>query len=150
MWNLVEECYTKLFSNTGNTFKKIKVVPILPNLVTTTDEVTIFACPGKVQKCEKIHIVARPTKVKNAIVKSGSRNNYSTTPNGDAHCRGVRIVLNSTFTAGGLSAPIFVVVYGLGVDELPYDDIVTVKVKGLVAASSRNVLTPGDGYVSFV
>ena len=146
LWNLVETCYTKMM----NLNKKVKVIPILPNLITSTDECTLFACPGKINKCEKIHVVAKPTRVKHAVVTSGSRNHYSTTPNGDAHCRGVRIVLNTTFTAGGLSAPIFVVVYGMGLDELPYDDMVTVRIKGLVAASDRNVLSQGDGFITSV
>ena len=85
--------------------------------------------PGKINKGAKVHIVARPTKVKNIVVDSGSRNDYSTILHGNSHCRGVRIVLNTTFTTGGLRAPIFVVVYSLGLDEMPEDDVVTCQQK---------------------
>ena len=147
----MEKCYNELYDNTSNTTKnKTKVIPIIPNLATSTDEVTIFACPGKINKSEKIHLVARPTKVKNPKVNSSRRNNYNTTSSGDAPCCGVQIVLNSTFTTDGLSAPLFIVVYRLGVDEVPFNDMVKVKVKGLVAASNRNVISAGDGFVTFM
>ena len=41
------------------------------------------------------------------------------------------MVINSTFTAGGIAAPIFVAVYGLSIDELPGDPIVVIDVPGL-------------------
>ena len=144
LWDIVENCYARLYK------RKTKVISILPNLVTSTDEMTLFACPGKINKAEKLHIVARPSHVKNESVNSGRRNNYNTEPSGDAHCRGVRIVLNSTITAGGMSAPLFIVVYGLGSDEMPHDDIITCRVKGLVPAANRNVLSQGHGFITFV
>ena len=59
-------------------------------------------------------------------------------------------VLNTTFTAGGLKAPIFVVVYGLGVDEMQNDDVVTVPLKGLTIVGNRNLYSEGNGYITFV
>ena len=69
---------------------------------------------------------------------------------GDVHCRGVRIVVNNTFTAGGLSAPLFVVVYGMTVDEMPGDDIITIEVPGLTVGSDLDVYSSGVGYLTFV
>ena len=70
---------------------------------------------------------------------------------GYAHCRGVRIiVINSTFTAGGLSAPIFLAVYGLSRSEMPKDDIITRAVPGLIAGSAQNLYSSGEGFVTFV
>ena len=59
---------------------------------------------------------------------------------GDSHCRGTRIVINSTFTAGGRSLLIFVVVYGLSKHKMPEDKIVvTLKVPGLTVGSDQDV-----------
>ena len=125
-------------------------MPIVPNLVTSTNKMTLFACPGKVNKAEKLHLVAQPSHVKNESVNSGQHNNYNTEPSGDAYCCGVKIVLNSTITAGGLSALLFIVVYGLGYDKMPFDDIVTCCINRLVPAANRNILSQGHGFITFV
>ena len=150
LWNIVEDCYTKLYKTSPSGNKKTKVIPVLPNLVTSTDKMTLFACPGTVNKAKKLHLVATPSRVKNKSVNSGRRNDYNTVPSGDTHCCGVRIVMNTTITAGGLSPPLFIVIYGLGSDEMPNDDIVSCRVKGLVPSANRNVLTQGHGYITFV
>ena len=144
LWNLVEACYSKIYD------KKVSVVPILPNLVTTTDETTIFVTPTKIFDKENVYVVACPTKIKNEKVDSGTCNDYSTNDHGDAHCRGIRVVLNTTFTAGGLVAPIFAVVYGLTPDEMPQNDIVTLPINGFTAGADRYIYSNKDGYVVFV
>ena len=58
--------------------------------------------------------------------------------------------MNTTFTAGGLTSPIFVVVYGLGSDEMPFEDIITVPLQGLTVAGDRNIYSVGTGYITFV
>ena len=60
------------------------------------------------------------------------------------------MVINSTFTAGGVSAPIFVAIYGLSSTEMPGDSIITIEVPGLVAGSQSNLYSHGSGYVCFV
>ena len=147
LWDIAETCYNKMIGNTG---LREKLVPVLPNLVTTTDEVTIFATADTVHNKESFFIVSKPEEIKNERCDSGKRNHYKKNPTGDAHCRGVRIVINSTFTAGGLSAPIFVAVYGLTREEMPKDDIITIAVPGLVAGSNQNLYSSGDGYITFV
>ena len=135
---MVEKCYIKIFNNknTSNLIgsespaKKVSDIPILPNLVTSTDETTIFATPSKIFDKEKVYLVARPTKIKNKKMDSGKCNDYSTKELGDSHCRGLQILLNRTFTAGGLAAPIFVVIYGLTPNEMPKNDIVVLLVLG--------------------
>ena len=134
----------------GQNRNEIKLLPVLPNLVTTTDEVTIFATAGTVHAKEQFYIVARPDEVKNEKCHSGGRNHYSTKRTGDAHCRGVRIVINSTFTAGGLSAPIFICMYGLTSDEMPNDDMIHFSVPGFVSGSHQNLYSEGSGIVVFV
>ena len=116
MWDAVENAYNTMLGN--NEKEWVEMQPVLPNLVTTTNEVTIFVTSTLVNNKEKLYIVAKPEEVKNELYSSSSRNHYKTQSYGDAHCHGVRIVINSTFTAGGLSAPIFVTVYGLSNKEM--------------------------------
>ena len=149
LWEMVENSYNKIFDIKEDS-EKTSVAPILPNLITSTDEMTIFATTSKVNKQEKIHLVSCPTSIKNDYVHSGNVNNYTTADFGDAHCRGVRIVLNTTFTAGGLSAPIFVVVYGLTPEEMPQNNIVTVPIEGLTVGSERDIYCRKEGYITFV
>lgn len=83
---------------------------------------------------------------------SRSRNHYKCQQTGDSHCPRVRIVIvvNSTFTGGGLSSPLFVVVYGFTEEELPDDEIVTIKIPGLTVGSEQDVYSNGSGYIIFV
>ena len=106
--------------------------------------------PTKVYDKDKIYIFACPTCVKNEHVDSGKSNDYTTLPTGDAHCRGVKIVVNTTFTAGGLSAPIFVVVYGLSAKEMPNNELVTVAVPGLAVGSDHDLYQSKEVYLTFV
>ena len=148
LWNAVEEAYNKMLGTSEK--DKIEMQPVLPNLVTTTDEVTLFATSSTVNSQENLYIVAKPEELKNEVVSSNSRNHYKQQTSGDSHCRGVRIVINSTFTAGGLSAPIFVAVYGLSNEEMPGTEIMTIEVPGLTVGSHQDVYSNGVGYLTFV
>ena len=130
LWSLSESCYNCMI---GNSITKKKLYPVLPNLITSTNEVTIFATTGTVDSKESFYIVAKPEELKNEACNSGSRNHYKKKPTGNSHCRGVRIVINSTFTAGGLSAPIFISAFGMTKMEMPRDEIITIEVPGLIA-----------------
>ena len=147
LWHLAETCYNSMI---GDVSLKKNLYPILPNLLTTTDEVTIFATAGNIQKNESFYLVAKPEEIKNEACHSGARNCYTTKQVGDSHFRGVRIVINSTFTAGGLSAPIFIAVYGLSAEEMPNDEMICIKVPGLVSGSHQNVYSGGNGFITFV
>ena len=57
LWDIAETCYNKMIGNTG---LREKLVPVLPNLVTTTDEVTIFATADTVHNKESFFIVSKP------------------------------------------------------------------------------------------
>ena len=144
LWHLVEKAYTKIYN------KHVSVVPVLPNLITGTDKTTMFVTPTKIYDREKVYLVARPSMIKNEKVDSGKCNNYSTEEAEDAQCRGIRIVLNTTFTAGGLVAPIFVIVYGLTSNEMPYNELVCVPIPGLTVGGERNLYSKKEGYIVFV
>ena len=148
LWNVAENCYNKMIGHDDNT--KVKLFPVLPNLVTSTDEVTIFATCGIVNNKETFFIATKPEVLKNEVCHSGARNHYKKKMTGDTHCRGVCIVINSTFTAGGISAPIFVTVYGCTREEMPRDGIITITVPGLVAGAHENLYSNGSGFITFV
>ena len=95
-------------------------------------------------------MTAKPNEIKNEQCHSGARNVYKTKLTGDSHCRGVRMVVNSTFTAGGLSAPIFVCVYGLSYDEMPKDGMICLEIPGLYSGSHQNIYSNGVGFLVFV
>ena len=54
LWNLAEVCFNKMIGNNSNIES---LVPVLPNLVTTTDEVTIFATDGKIHSKEAFSLL---------------------------------------------------------------------------------------------
>ena len=143
----MENAYNKML---GVSDGKKEMLHVLPNILTTTDEVTIFATASIINNKESLYIVTKPTELKNECSSSASRNIYKQRASGDAHCRGVRIVINSTFTAGGLSAPIFVSVFGLSDDEMPFNEIITVPVPGLAVGSHQDVYSGGIGFLTFI
>ena len=110
----------------------------------------IFATPSSINNKDSFYIVTKPDKVKNEFISSNCRNHYKSSPTGDAHCRGVRIVLNSTFTAGGLTAPLFVSIYGLSKEEMPNDDCIAIPVPGLTVGFMQDICSSGEGFISFV
>ena len=147
LWNTVEKSYNNMI---GTSDSPVTMQPVLPNLVTSTDECTVFATASIINGKETLYIVSKPQYLKNKEVNSGSRNHYKKTMSGDSHCRGVRIVINSSFTAGGLTSPLFVVVYGLTADEMPGDDMITLEIPGLYAGSEQNIYSSGKGFITFV
>ena len=60
------------------------------------------------------------------------------------------MVVNSTFTAGGLSAPIFVCVYGMTYDEMPADAMICLEIPGLYSGSHQNTYSNSVGFLVFV
>ena len=147
LWNLVEQSYNKMI---GNEDSPIAMQPVLPNLVTSTDKCTVYATSSIVNGKDTLYLVSKPTSESNKSCDSGTRNHYKRKVTGDSHCRGVRVVINSTFTAGGLTSPLFIVVYGFTAEELPSDDIVTVEIEGLTPGSDQDIYSSGKGFVTFV
>lgn len=82
----MEDQYNKMIGSDNN---KAKLQPVLPNLVTSTDEVTVFATLSVIRGKENFYLVAKPSQVKNEASHSGCRNNYKRSLTGDAHCRGL-------------------------------------------------------------
>ena len=122
------------------------LIPVLPRLITSTDECTIFVSNKVISNKDDWYITSRPTLNNLPTIDSSKRDIFSTELSGDKHHRGVRMTLNNTFSAGGRCAPVFACIYGLTTEEMPGNDIVVMPIKGLVAASEQN----GSEEVGFV
>jgi hypothetical protein len=122
---------------------------VLPHLITSTDEFSLFITNQIVNNKVSWYFTARPSSKLKPTVASDRRDCFTTDLNGDAHLRGLRITLNNTFTAGGLCAPIFACVFGLKMTEMPRDEIIICEVKGLVPASNVNG-SMEVGYIIFI
>ena len=132
-WDLVEEVNNKVLS-IHKINKDIKqLIPVLPHLVTSTDETTVFITSQVIKNEEVWYLFAKPCAAN--TIDSNRCDNYTTALSSDAHCRGLRITLNNTFTAAGRVAPAFVCVYGLSAIEMPGDEVVIVPIEGLVVGS---------------
>ena len=59
---LVKIEYSKMYR------EDVRVVPVLPNLVTGTDESTVFVTSGVIKDYERVHITAKPTSVKMIVL----------------------------------------------------------------------------------
>ena len=125
-----------------------KLIPVLPQLVTSTDKTTMFIT-SSIFKNKEVWCLYVKAIAERDILDSNKRDNYSTALSGDAHCRGLRIMLNNTFTAGGRVAPPFICVYRLSPDEMPSDEIVLVPIKGLVIGADQNG-SMDEGYICFI
>ena len=122
---------------------------ILPNLITSTDECSLFITNKIINSKIKWYFSARPNHSIKPNIDSGRRDIYTTNQIGDAHLRGIRISLNNTFSAGGRSAPIFACVFGLKPMEMPGNEIVVVKIRGLISGSDTN-MSLKEGFIVFI
>ena len=123
-----------------------ELIPVLPRLITSTDECTIFVSNKVISNKDEWYITSRPQADNLPTIDSSKRDIFCTEMSGDKHHRGVRMTLNNTFSAGGRCAPVFACIYGLTSEEMPGNDIVVMPIKGLVAASEQN----GSEEVGFV
>ena len=111
---------------------------------------TIFATSSIVNRKESFYIVAKLSTETNTKPHSGYRNDYKKQLTGNQHCRNVCIIINSAFTAGGLSSPMFVIIYSLTLEEMPEDKIITIPVPGLTVGGHQDIYSMGIGYVTYV
>ena len=55
---VAETCYNKMI---GNPSKRVQLTPVLPNLVTSTDKVTIFASQSMIESKDSYYVESKPT-----------------------------------------------------------------------------------------
>ena len=140
MYNLVKSQYKS----------DVSLVHVLPQLVTTTDELTVFATIGRINAKDDYYISIKP-EPGTKLPASNTRSNYTTNKQGDRHCRGVRVVINNTFSASGQVAPIAATIYGLSRREMPgKEDIVAIPIPGLLRGADQNNHDETKGLLVFV
>ena len=65
--------------------KKVKMIPVFPNLVMSTDKVSTFATSSIINGSESFYITAKSSYVKDEFYNTGSRNHYKRDATRDAH-----------------------------------------------------------------
>ena len=73
LWNLVEKYHAKML---GISTSKCKMIPVLLNLITSTNKITIFATSSIVDGKELLYIVAKPSAKTSVKPSSSSRNHH--------------------------------------------------------------------------
>ena len=126
------------------------MIHALAGLVTSTDETTLFVFEGTIPGKESFYLVAKPD-ADSAKPDSSQRSTYNEIPQDDSHKRGLRVRLNTTYADSGEIAPIFAIVYGLSINEMPgVEDIYTLEIPGLAIGADQNPMCQVAGYVVFV
>ena len=126
-----------------------KLILVLPHLVTSTDETTLFITNMIIKNKEVWYLYTKQSIADNCVPDSSKRDNYTTAMSGDAHCHGLCITLNNMFTVGGRVTPLFICLYGLSPDEMTGDEIDTIPIKGLVIGADQNG-SLDEGYICFI
>ena len=97
LWKLVNSLNEKILGISQDVDIGMQLLHILPHLITSTDECSLFITTQVINKKIAWHFSARPPKGNVPTEDSSKRDNFSTHLSGDAHLRGVRISINNTF-----------------------------------------------------
>ena len=151
LWYLCQVAYDNMMGADVemNNYFYVFLVPVLPHMTTSTDETTFFISKYIIHNKPSWYLMVRPVGDDANRIGSQYRNAYSTNMHGDSHLRGLRVVLNQTFTAGGTTAPTWITIYGFNELEMPFNDIVVIEVPGLCTAGDQ-CLSQQIGYICFV
>ena len=124
--------------------KNLHMHPIAPEYIYSTDDTTDYIFEGKGEKKEKFVLASSRT-----MAKSGSRSRY--TQEDTKHMCGLRVKLTHTFSAAGVTAPIFISVLGLTTREMPNHQCISINIKGLcIGGDGVNVGCEQQGTVIFM
>lgn len=149
VYNIVEKVNNEVLGILEGDKDILPLLPILDQLSTSTDEITVFMSDKIIHTKDNWYISKRPSDTDQPFLDSSTRDIFTTDLSGDKHHRGVRVTLNNTFTAGGRCATAFACIYGMTNAEMPHDEIVVRKVPGLIAASDTNG-SQENGFVVFI
>ena len=133
MYNLVCKCN-----------KNLPMIPLRPEYVYSSDDTTTYCYEGKGENKASFVLVGS-----NTMTKSGTRSRYAQEDSN--HMCGLRVKLTYTFSAAGISAPIFVSIVGLTEREMPSSQCVSIKIKGLcIGGDGINIGTQQQGTILFM
>ncbi len=117
---------------------------MMPALVTSTDDSTLFICEGEQPTGNVEWRLANPDDVD----QRGTHSLYDTDGN-NGHLNGLRVKLTHIVNATGQSAPVFISVLGLSANELPNDEMFLMKIPGLSPGGSIFVENEVVGNILF-
>ena len=120
----------------------VPVVPVKPELITSTDDSTVFIFCGSVNKQDEFRLVT-----KKSCLNKGTNSVYNVDESD--HMNGMRVKLTWTLSGGGTCAPLFVTVTGLNERELPSGDMLIFQVAGLCIGGSGVGANEQEGYIVF-
>ena len=131
-------------------YKTQDVYPILPSMLKSTDDTTIFAHKGKVDKIEK-------SGAKKGIVSVDLNRRFQNlynTDTGNKKVNGMRFRLTTTINAAGQLSRIYVTIKGLSEKELPIkendDGVLVKKVPGFALSRVFDPSSQVEGYIVFI
>ncbi len=120
----------------------VPVVPVKPELITSTDDSTVFIFCGSNNKPDEFRLVT-----KKSCWNKGTNSVYNVDE--CDHMNGMRVKLTWTLSGGGTCAPLFVTVTGLNDRELPTAQMLVVQVAGLCIGGSGVGANEQEGYIVF-
>ena len=126
---------------------KADVRTVLPGLVTSTDDSTVFIFKGKSKHDEGWYLVDNNQQ-------ESSQSCYSTDIGGTDHLNGLRVRLTMTINGIGAMAAPFITVTGITEKELPKEScesgVYILQIPGLCTGSSMDPRLNAPGYICFV
>ena len=120
----------------------VPVVPIKPELITSTDDSTVFIFCGSANKPDEFCLVT-----KKSCLNKGTTSVYNVDESD--HMNGMRVKRTWTLSGGGTCAPLFVTVMGLNERKLPSSGMLVVQVAGLCIGGRGVGAHAQEGYIVF-
>jgi hypothetical protein len=122
----------------------IPVYVVGPELITSTDDSTVYIFEGHSPKTDVFRLVT-----KESCATKGTNSVYNI-DDSNAMC-GMRVKITWTFSGGGTCAPLFITVSGLNEREMPPGkDLIVLKIPGLCIGGSGVGSNAQHGYVVFL
>ena len=122
------------------------VYPVLPGLVFSTDDSTVFVFCGKVGKAKTWHLLL------NKDDQDASQSSSGNDKGGTDHLNGLRARIAFTMNATGMLAATFITVTGLMDRELPKKSyssgVFHLKIPGLCVGAAQDLQHDAVGYLA--
>ena len=123
------------------------IKPVLPALITSTDDTTVFVFKGSSKEPEGWYLVENERDGKD-------QSNFSNDDGGTDNKNGLRVRLTFTMNGVGMMAAPFVTVTGLTERELPRETcpsgVFIISIPGLCAGGNSDIRNISPGFVCFV
>ena len=121
---------------------------VLPFLLSTTDDTTVFAFEGSVDgKSNTSYIINKDND-------SGIRSNYTRNTSNTDSLRGIRIRHTFSFNAVGNTAPMYATAYGISEEDMPTatcpSGVLTIPIPGFCYGGSQDCANKSIGYLVFL